>query len=96
MPIREITVDELAARLEDGAALVDVRQPDEYALGHVASAVLIPLASLGTLGLGVVVAVHEGAEVLVIANGLRARRARSLTVAAPATSVATPELSVVH
>lgn len=46
MPIREITVDELAARLEHGAALVDVRQPDEYALGHVASAVLIPLAEL--------------------------------------------------
>ena len=58
-------------------------------------AVLVPLAALGTLGLGVVVAVHEGAEVLVIANGLRARRTRSLTIAAPATPVATPELSVV-
>jgi cation-transporting P-type ATPase G len=43
-------------------------------------AVLIPLATVGALGLGTVVAVHEGAEVLVIANGLRARRLRTSTV----------------
>lgn len=43
-------------------------------------AVLIPLSTVGALGLGVVVAVHEGAEVLVIANGLRARRHRPVDV----------------
>jgi cation-transporting ATPase G len=37
-------------------------------------AVLIPVAALGVLGLGAVVAVHELAEIVVIANGLRARR----------------------
>ena len=37
-------------------------------------AVLIPVAGLGWLGLGAVVATHELAEVAVIANGLRARR----------------------
>jgi cation-transporting ATPase G len=36
-------------------------------------AALIPLAASGLLGLGLVVAVHEGAEIFVIANGLRAR-----------------------
>lgn len=47
MPIREITVDELAVRLESsGVALVDVRQPGEYALGHVPSAVLMPLGEV--------------------------------------------------
>lgn len=35
---------------------------------------LVPLAALGVLGLAAVVFVHEFAEVLVIANGLRARR----------------------
>lgn len=35
---------------------------------------LIPLAATGILGLAAVVAAHEIAEVLVIANGLRARR----------------------
>lgn len=37
-------------------------------------AVLIPVAALGWLGLGAVVATHEIAEIAVIANGLRARR----------------------
>lgn len=37
-------------------------------------AVLLPLAITGTLGLAAVVFVHEAAEVLVIANGLRASR----------------------
>lgn len=37
-------------------------------------AALIPVATFGWLGLGAVVAVHEVAEILVIANGLRARR----------------------
>lgn len=37
-------------------------------------AVLIPVAGLGLLGLGAVVATHEIAEIAVIANGLRARR----------------------
>jgi cation-transporting ATPase G len=48
-------------------------------------AVLIPLAALGVLGLGAVVASHEIAEVFVIANGLRAGRrpAEALTPTAP-------------
>jgi cation-transporting ATPase G len=37
-------------------------------------AVLIPVAAFGVLGLGAVVAVHEVAEIVVIGNGLRARR----------------------
>jgi cation-transporting ATPase G len=37
-------------------------------------AVLVPLAATGLLGLAAVVAVHELAEVVVIANGIRAGR----------------------
>lgn len=44
-------------------------------------AVLIPLALLGVLGLAAVVLVHELAEVVVIANGVRAGRVRALTAA---------------
>ncbi len=51
-------------------------------------AALIPLAASGLLGLGLVVAIHEGAEIFVIANGLRARAtsptARSHTHTTPA------------
>ncbi|MFI7523934.1 heavy metal translocating P-type ATPase [Micromonospora globbae] len=39
---------------------------------------LMPLALLGVLGLAAVVAVHEVAEVVIIANGVRAGRARAL------------------
>ncbi|QDO89968.1 cadmium-translocating P-type ATPase [Ornithinimicrobium ciconiae] len=46
-------------------------------------AVLIPLALLGILGLAAVVLIHELAEVLVIANGIRAGRARQLPTLAP-------------
>lgn len=40
--------------------------------------VLIPLAAFGVLGLTAVVAIHELAEVLVIANGVRAGRVKPL------------------
>jgi cation-transporting ATPase G len=38
---------------------------------------LVPLAATGTLGLAAVVAVHELAEIVVIANGVRAGRRRA-------------------
>jgi rhodanese-related sulfurtransferase len=41
--VPEIDVEELAARLDAGAVLVDVRQPDEYEAGHVPTARLVPL-----------------------------------------------------
>ncbi|MHA6798374.1 heavy metal translocating P-type ATPase [Bounagaea algeriensis] len=40
---------------------------------------LVPLATIGALGLATVVLIHELAEVLVIANGVRAGRVRALT-----------------
>ena len=42
-------------------------------------AILLPLAITGVLGLAAVVLVHEGAEVIVILNGLRAAQRRSST-----------------
>ncbi|ATD71097.1 MULTISPECIES: heavy metal translocating P-type ATPase [Gordonia] len=45
--------------------------------------VLMPLALFGVLGLAAVVLVHEVAEIVVIANGVRAGRARTLTAATP-------------
>ena len=47
MTAPEITVDELAAALDDGLVpLVDVRQPEEYEAAHVPGAKLIPLADV--------------------------------------------------
>jgi cation-transporting ATPase G len=44
---------------------------------------LMPLALFGVLGLAAVVLVHEVAEVIVIANGMRAGRTRPLPLPAP-------------
>ncbi len=44
---REISLEDFAAALADGAPVIDVREPMEYRAGHVPGAVLIPLGRLG-------------------------------------------------
>jgi rhodanese-related sulfurtransferase len=47
MEVTQISVDQLTAVLSDGeAVIVDVREPDEYVLGHVPGAVLVPLGTV--------------------------------------------------
>ncbi|WP_020578698.1 heavy metal translocating P-type ATPase [Actinopolymorpha alba] len=53
-------------------------------------AILVPLALVGAIGLAAVVLVHEVAEIFVIANGVRAGRARPLG-SRPGTISPTPE-----
>ncbi len=43
--MRENTVDQLAAALDQGAPLVDVREPAEFSEGHVPGATNIPWVS---------------------------------------------------
>lgn len=43
---REVTLDAFAADWADGAPVVDVREPDEYAAGHVPGARLMPLRTV--------------------------------------------------
>jgi hydroxyacylglutathione hydrolase len=47
MPVPEIGIEELARRSED-ALVVDVREPEEYAAGHVPGAINLPQADLAT------------------------------------------------
>ena len=44
--MREIAIDQLAAALDRGAAVVDVREPDEFRDGHLPGAVNIPMGQL--------------------------------------------------
>lgn len=45
MPVREVTVVELQS-CAPSAVLFDVREPDEYAAGHVPGAINVPLSSV--------------------------------------------------
>jgi rhodanese-related sulfurtransferase len=42
----EVDLDDFEVAHAEGAAVLDVRNPDEYVAGHVAGAVLIPLGEL--------------------------------------------------
>ena len=42
----EISIDQLAEAIRDGAAVIDVREPGEYLAGHVPGAALIPMGQL--------------------------------------------------
>jgi rhodanese-related sulfurtransferase len=45
-PFERVDVDRTRALLDSGALLLDVREPDEYAAGHIPGARLVPLGSL--------------------------------------------------
>jgi rhodanese-related sulfurtransferase len=45
-PFTRISVDEANEMMSDGAAVIDVRNPDEYETGHVPGATLIPVNSV--------------------------------------------------
>lgn len=45
-PFTRISVAEVKQMLNDGAAIIDVREPHEYSAGHVPNATLIPVNSV--------------------------------------------------
>ncbi len=78
----QVPADEAAARMRDGAALVDVREPAEFARGHAPGARLLPLSriradtstAIESLGL------PEGTNdvLLVCQSGVRSRIAQAM------------------
>jgi len=46
MTIQEVSVDDLAAALESGHRVIDVREVDEYVAGHVPGATLVVLGTV--------------------------------------------------
>lgn len=77
-PVPEIDVHELARRRRDGAAVLDVRQPDEYEKGHVPGAVLIPLDQLPDRLDDVPVGAAGGSLAVICGSGARSRVASEL------------------
>ena len=46
MAIHQVTIGELKGILPGGAILIDVREHDEYVVGHIPKAVSIPLSTI--------------------------------------------------
>ena len=46
MDVPEIDIETAAQRWDAGTPVIDVRQPEEYVVGHVPGAPLIPLAEV--------------------------------------------------
>ncbi|MHA0043635.1 rhodanese-like domain-containing protein [Deinococcus sp. PEB2-63] len=70
MTYTDVFPNELDFHRRAGAALIDVREPDEYALGHVPGALNLPLSALQ----GRETEVPDGA-VLICASGNRSSQA---------------------
>ncbi len=46
MSVQEISVNDLVDLVENGSLVIDVREPDEYASGHIPGAILVPLSTV--------------------------------------------------
>lgn len=75
MAISEVSVEELEHALARGARLIDVREPDEYADGHVPGAVLI---ALGTVADRIDVFRGDGPTYVICRSGARSMKACEL------------------
>ncbi|MCJ7438154.1 MAG: rhodanese-like domain-containing protein [Acidimicrobiia bacterium] len=70
-PIPEVQVDEARRRVDAGAVLLDVREPDEWRAGHAEGAQWIPMAEVASRQ----VEIPAGRDVVVICrSGARSGR----------------------
>jgi rhodanese-related sulfurtransferase len=75
--VPEITVDEADERRQQGAPVLDVREPDEYENGHVPGAVHIPLGDVPDR----LDEVPEGDLLVICQGGGRSRKASEFLIA---------------
>lgn len=81
---REVSVTEAAALRDEGAFILDVREPDEWVESHIPGATLIPLGELASR----VDEVPQDQEVVVVCrSGNRSQQGRDILLAAGFTNV---------
>ena len=73
----EVDVEKAAAMRDAGAFMLDVRQPEEWAAGHIPEATLIPLGELADR----VAEVPTGREIVVVCrSGNRSQQGRDILI----------------
>ncbi len=77
MDVPEIDIAETARRVEAGTPIIDVREPDEYAEGHVPGA---PLIALGTVPDRVDEVPADGEVLIICKSGGRSRQAAEFLI----------------
>ncbi len=70
--VPQVSADDGAALVEDGAFLLDVREPDEWTAGHAAAAAHIPLGQVAARGKEVPA---DGTVVVICRSGARSNHA---------------------
>lgn len=81
---REVSVAEAAAMRDEGAFILDVREPDEWNESHIPGATLIPLGELASR----VSEVPQDQEVVVVCrSGNRSQQGRDILLSAGFTNV---------
>jgi sulfur-carrier protein adenylyltransferase/sulfurtransferase len=74
--VRRISAQELAAQLgRSEVTLIDVREPDEFARGHLPRAINLPLTQIEQQGLGLP---HEATTIFMCRSGVRSLKACAL------------------
>jgi rhodanese-related sulfurtransferase len=84
VPGPDVTVSAAAELNDEGAFVLDVREPDEFAGGHIAGATLIPL---GQLAARVDEVPRDRAVVVVCRTGHRSAQGRDVLLSAGFTAV---------
>lgn len=77
MDVPEIDIAEAARRFAAGTPIIDVREPHEYAEGHVPGA---PLIALGTVPDRVGEVPADGEVLIICRSGARSRRAAEFLI----------------
>lgn len=74
MEVPEVDIDEARRRIDAGTPVIDVREPAEYAEGHVPGAPLIPLGEVAER----IDEVPSGEVLVICRSGARSARAAEL------------------
>jgi rhodanese-related sulfurtransferase len=86
-PFQHLTPEQAAARIDEGAQVIDVRQPEEWQTGHIPQAELVPLDGIYLFGHAIADYPKDRDLILVCEHGQRSLSAAEIALVAGHTRV---------